>query len=195
MKSFAINAEKSLEMLIEGNKRFLEKSPSTPDHERRIESLDGQHPFAIVLCCSDSRVPPEIIFDKRIGDLFVVRVAGNILDDNVLGSIEFAVEHLGSSLIVVLGHQKCGAVISATKDIQVQSHIQSIFNAIKPAVEEAKNQSGDLIYNSVRNNIQITVNKLRLSDPVITKYLQNESLKIVGAYYCLDSGKVEFLDF
>lgn len=195
MESYAIKAEKALEMLIEGNRRFLKKSPSTPDNERRMETLEGQHPFAVILCCSDSRVPPEIIFDKRIGDLFVVRVAANILDDNVLGSIEYAVEHLEASLIIVLGHQKCGAISTATKDIQESSHVQSILNAIKPAVEMAKNQPGDLLYNSIINNIHITVNKLRSSDPVMTNYLQTECIKIIGAYYCLESGKVEFLDF
>jgi len=146
-------------------------------------------PFAIIVGCSDSRVPPEIIFDQGLGDLFVVRLPGHFLIDEVLGSIEYAVEHLGTRLIVVLGHERCGAVEAVVKGAEASGHIGSLVKAIKPAVDRAKSQPGDLLENAIWENVAMTVDQLQ-SSSLLQNPAKNGALKIVGAYYHLEDGSV-----
>jgi carbonic anhydrase len=162
---------------------------------RRAELKTSQHPFAIVLSCSDSRVPPEIVFDQGLGDLFVIRVAGNVIDDQSLGSIEYAVDHLAVRLIVVLGHQRCGAVKAAKETIaaktEAPAHIQSLVTAIQPAVEATA--KGDLNA-TIEANVRNVTQALRSSTPVLKPKVDSGELKVVGAYYSLDTGAVAFMD-
>src|SRR5213595_3780476 len=161
--------------------------------KRRAELTKSQHPFAIIVSCSDSRVPPEIVFDQGLGNLFVLRVAGNVIDDHSLGSIEYAVDHLAVRLIVVLGHQRCGAVKAAKETIaakgEAPAHIQSLVTAIQPAVEATV--QGDL-ETTVRENVKNVVQALRSSAPVLKAKVDSGELKVVGAYYSLDTGSVAF---
>lgn len=183
--------------LLNGNKRFIDSLLVNPNQSstRRLELAKGQKPFAVILCCSDSRVPPEIIFDQGLGDLFVIRLAGNVLNDEVIGSIEYAVEHLGVKYVMVLGHERCGAVEAAIKGGATHyAHIESIVKAIRPALEEAKDQPGNLLDNTVKLNVVLAVKQLHLSEPVLKELVKKEKLKIVGAHYDLDDGKVEILN-
>ena len=163
--------------------------------KRREELAKSQHPFAIVVGCADSRVPPEIVFDQGLGDLFVLRVAGNVIDDHSLGSIEYAVDHLAVRLIVVLGHQRCGAVKAAKETIaangKAPGHIESLVTAIRPAVEATV--KGDLEA-TVEANVKNVVQALRSSTPVLKPKVDSGELKVVGANYSLDTGSVSFLD-
>jgi len=191
----AINADAALQRLQDGNKRYVAATLIHPEQtpERRLEMTKGQHPFAIILACSDSRVPPEIIFDQGLGDLFVVRVAGNIAADVVIGSIEYAVEHLNVSLVIVLGHERCGAVTAAVNGDEHTGQINSLTDAIKPAVELARTQPGDLVDNAVKDNIQLVVKQLMTAKPILTKFIESGKLSIVGEYYDLDDGTVRIL--
>lgn len=190
-----ITAEKALEMLTEGNQRYVEKKLSHPHQtgERILEVAKVQHPFAAILGCADSRVVPEIIFDQGIGDLFVQRVAGNIVDDAIAGSIEYAVEELGVPLLIVLGHERCGAVTAAIKGGQVPGHISTLIDAIKPVVEKTKSQPGDMVDNAVRANVKFVVEKLSSYDDVVSELVKSGKLKIVGGRYDLDTGKVDII--
>src|SRR5881398_452342 len=183
--------------LKEGNARNTSGNMQHPGQttERRAELAKSQHPFAIIVSCSDSRVPPEIVFDQGLGDLFVLRVAGNVIDDHSLGSIEYAVDHLSVRLIVVLGHQRCGAVKAAKETIaakgEAPAHIQSQVTAIQPAVEATT--KGDL-ETTVRENVKNVVQALRSSAPVLKAKVDSGELRVLGAYYSLDTGAVSFLD-
>src|SRR3989475_5781435 len=162
--------------------------------KRRADLTKSQHPFAVIVSCSDSRVPPEIVFDQGLGDLFVVRVAGNVIDDHGLGSIEYAVDHLGARLIVVLGHQSCGAVKAAKETIAAKSkapgHIQSLVTAIQPAVEAtAKSDLGATVEANVKNVVQA----LRTSTPILKPKVDSGEVQVIGGYYSLDTGAVTFL--
>ena len=163
--------------------------------KRRAELTKSQHPFAIILSCSDSRVPPETVFDEGLGDLFIVRVAGNVLNDEGLGSIEYGVDVLGARLIVVLGHQSCGAVDAAMKTVAAKGkapgHIQSLVTAIKPAVETTA--KGDLDA-TIKANVDHVVQALRSSTPILKAKVDSGEIRVVGAYYSLDTGSVTFLD-
>jgi len=183
-----------IELLLEGNKRYVEGKSIHPNQgsSKRTELSSGQKPFAVILGCSDSRVPPEILFDQGIGDLFVIRVAGNIVDDVVLGSIEYAVEHLGTKLVVILGHSKCGAVKATVKGGEAHGHIWSIANIIMPAVEKARGQQGDIVENAIKNNMEMTIEKIKSSEPILTKAVKEGRVKVIGAYYDIESGVVEF---
>ncbi|OLP17945.1 hypothetical protein BST81_12885 [Leptolyngbya sp. 'hensonii'] len=177
-----------------GNQRYV-AGQLVHHHQssKRIRAIaTGQHPFAIILGCADSRVPPEIIFDQGLGDLFVIRVAGNILDDAILGSIEYAVKELGTSLVLVLGHERCGAVAATVKHAEVLGHISILLNAIQPAVDRVKHEPGDLLDNAVRANIKLVVEQLKSSLPV-AELIQQNRVKIVGAQYNLDRGAVEMI--
>ena len=145
------------------------------------------------MSCSDSRVPPEIIFDQGLGDLFVIRLAGNILDDAALGSLEYAVEHLGVKYIMVLGHERCGAVDAAVKGGEIPGHIGSLVKAIQPAVEKVKNLPGDLLDNAVRANVTMVVQQLKSSGPILEELVKKGDLAIAGARYDLDDGEVKIL--
>jgi len=168
--------------------------------ERRKEVAAGQNPFVVILACADSRVAPELIFDQGIGDLFVVRVAGNIVNPvnyGKQGSLEFGVLALGAPLIMVLGHSGCGAVAGAIdalqKGTQFPGSINNIVQTIEPAVEKAKGEKGDLLHNSIISNVQIGVDKLNNSDPVISKMVKEGKVKVVGANYDLKTGEVKLL--
>ncbi|MCL6096996.1 MAG: carbonic anhydrase [Bacteroidetes bacterium] len=184
-----------IKKLVDGNKRYASSKMIHPDQTsaRRTELKNEQHPFAVVLSCSDSRVPPEVIFDQGIGDLFVIRVAGNVLDDAAIGSIEYAVEHLNVKLIVVLGHERCGAVSAAVKGGEAPGHLRYLVEAIQPAVEKAKSLSGDIVENAVRINVQNVVAQLKSSEPIIEEFVHEKKVDVVGARYDLDDGLVTFL--
>jgi carbonic anhydrase len=163
--------------------------------KRRAELAKSQHPFAIILSCSDSRVPPEIVFDEGLGDLFIVRVAGNVLNDEGLGSIEYAVDILGARLIVVLGHQSCGAVDAAMKTVAAKGkapgHIQSLVTAIKPVVDSTP--KGDLD-TTIKANVKHVVDALRSSTPILKARVDSGDVQVIGGYYTLDTGAVTFLE-
>jgi len=163
--------------------------------KRRGELTKSQHPFAIILSCSDSRVPPEIVFDEGLGDLFIVRVAGNVLNDEGLGSIEYGVDVLGARLIVVLGHQSCGAVDAAMKTVAAKGkapgHIQSLVTAIKPVVDAMP--KGDLD-TMIKANVKHVVDALRSSTPILKAKVDSNDVQVVGGYYTLDTGAVTFLE-
>jgi carbonic anhydrase len=190
----SIQIESALQKLIEGNKRYKNGEAIHPNQsaECRAESANAPHPFAVILSCSDSRVPTEIIFDCGIGDLFVVRNAGNVINDEVLGSIEYAVEYFGVRLIVVLGHNRCGAVSAAVQTGNFPGHINSLIDALQPALEKAKKQSGDLIENTVNENVAMAVQKLKSSGAVIEPFIHHGTLKIIGATYNMDDGSISF---
>ena len=189
-----ISADKALEKLIEGNKHFVEMKMEHPDcdKERRKEMINGQHPFAVVVSCSDSRVPLELIFDQGIGDIFEIKNAGNILDEHVIGSIEYAVVHLGVKLVVIMGHQDCGAVTAAVAHSKESKHIKSLVKTIEPAVKKAEKEKGCLLDNAIRHNAKIGVKNLLEEDKVIKKYVKKHNVKIIPAYYNLETGKVDF---
>jgi carbonic anhydrase len=163
--------------------------------KRRAELAKSQHPFAIILSCSDSRVPPEIVFDEGLGDLFIVRVAGNVLNDEGLGSVEYGVDVLGARLIVVLGHQSCGAVDAAMKTVAAKGkapgHIQSLVTAIKPVVDSTP--KGDLD-TMIKANVKHVVDALRSSTPILKARVDSGEVQVIGGYYTLETGAVAFLD-
>lgn len=181
--------------LAEGNERFVSSkmSHSNISYQRRIEVAQGQNPFAVIVTCSDSRVPPEIIFDQGLGDLFVIRTAGNVVDDVAIASIEYAVEHLGVKLIVVMGHQKCGAVSAVVQGGELHGHLHVLSDAIAPAVEAAKKKTGNLLDNAIQKNVESVVDQLKNSQPILHEFYTESNLNIIGAVYNLETGKVDFL--
>lgn len=182
-----------------GNERYVARKARRPNQTaaRRAEVAKGQWPFAIVLGCADSRVPPEIVFDQGLGDLFVVRVAGNIVDAGGIASIEYAVEHLGARLVLVLGHERCGAVAAAVeaagKPGDLPGHLGSLLRPIAPAVEQAKGQPGDLLDNAVRANVTLAVGHLKASEPILAGPVREGRVRVVGGRYDLQSGRVELI--
>jgi carbonic anhydrase len=193
-------SDQSLAKLQEGNQRFVSGTFIHPDQssqrraelEKRDELVSGQEPFAIVVSCSDSRVPPEVVFDQGLGDLFVVRVAGNIVGPLQLDSIEFAADRLKSPLILVLGHENCGAVNAVILGQVGINHMNNIAPYIKPAVDQTKNMPGSRLANTIKANVQNVMKQLE-SSPVLAALIQNNKLKIVGGYYQLSSGIVEMM--
>lgn len=185
-----ISPEQALKELIEGNERFVKRKQKSRNHYTRlVEVAKTQKPFASILGCADSRVPSEIIFDQGFGDLFVCRVAGNIAIPEEIGSLEFGSLVLGSKVIMVLGHERCGAVDATIKGAQVPGQIASLLAAIKPGIENSKNQPGDKLENACKANVVAQVEKLKKS-PVLSQLIQENKLKILGGYYDLDTGKV-----
>ena len=191
----AISSDQALKELLAGNQRYCAKEMAHPHQSaaRRTELAKSQHPFAIILSCSDSRVPPEVVFDQGLGDLFVVRVAGNVPSDEVIASIEYAAAHLGAKLIVVLGHARCGAVAATLEGGAPEGHLASLVNRIQPAVEKARKQGGDVLDSAVRINVEESVMLLKSSQPLLSREAAEGKIKIVGARYDLDSGKIELL--
>jgi len=189
-------AAQSLDMLIAGNKRFVSGHLNHPHDtsDRRTELAGGQHPYAIVLGCSDSRVPPPLVFDAGLGDLFEIRVAGNTADDSAIASIEYAAEHLHVPLLIVLGHEKCGAVGATIATVQSgdkpAGHLAAVIDPIRPAVAKAKSESGDLEANTIKENVKQVVTQLENSDPILAEMIHSGHLKVVGAVYHLGTGKV-----
>ena len=192
-----ISPDQALTVLKEGNQRFVKGVSTKPrqDLNRIKEIALAQSPFATIVGCSDSRVPNEIIFDQGLGDLFIVRTAGQVSTYASWGSIEFAEEILGTKLIVVLGHTQCGAVNAAVNLPEVPGHIITLINAIKPAVEKAKQKQPPVLLDAaIRENIEMQVQQLKSLEPVLAKRVREGSIKIIGALYDLSSGKVEFFE-
>ena len=188
-------ADVVLRELKAGNDHHVAKRYQHPHQTaaRQRELAGGQNPHATILSCADSRVAPEIILDQGLGDLFDVRVAGNVAGDIELASIEYAAEHLHTPLLVVMGHQKCGAVTAAAADGAAEGHLPSLIGLIRPAIESANGRPGDLIENAVRINVENVVRQVSASTPVLRELVQRGELTVVGAVYSLDTGKVEWL--
>ena len=193
----SVNTDDGLKRLLDGNARFVagksDELNGSQLIERRVALAKDQKPFAVIVSCSDSRVPPELIFNVGLGEVFVVRTAGEVVDAIALGSIEYAVEHLGSSLIVVLGHQRCGAVAAAVSGSNETGKIPDVLKAIAPAVEETKGKAGDPIDNAVRANAVDIAKRLQSTSPIIAPRVLSGKVKVVAARYDLDTGGVELL--
>jgi len=201
------SARQALTRLREGNRRFVSdvRSHGTlTGQTRRDELAAGQEPFAIVLGCSDSRVPAEIVFDQGLGDLFVIRVAGNIVASSQVGSVEFAAARFGTRLVVVLGHSRCGAVLATLEELQQPTgsqsrHLRSIVDRVRPSVEallatDLRHDPEALVRQAVRANIRVSVNHLRHGSEILEQLIQHEGLLVVGAEYSLETGVVDFFD-
>jgi carbonic anhydrase len=193
--------DQALAALKEGNDKFITDSPvrAVQGRERRLEIARGQAPFAVLVSCSDSRVPPELLFGRGLGELFIIRNAGNTVDTTALGSIQYAVAELGVPLVLVLGHERCGAVDGAVKVVKENASfpgsIGQMIEPIVPAVIKAQGQPGDLLDNAVRENVRRVVNRLRTAaEPILIEPLKAKKLRIVGARYDLDDGDVDFFD-
>jgi len=202
-----ISAPEALERLREGNLRYVEETRSSDTltgRMRRRAVADAQTPFAVILGCSDSRVPAEIVFDQGLGDLFVIRVAGNIVAPSQIGSVEFAAERYGVRLVVVLGHSSCGAILATIEELSRGSkeqsrHLGSIVDRIRPSVQSfigtsIANDHDTLVHHAVRANIRMSANHLRHGSDVLEQLIENHGLMVVGAEYSLDTGVVEFFD-
>lgn len=200
-----IPAEDALERLRAGNQRFVTESfDARSMSQKPADTADGQQPFAIILGCSDSRVPAEIVFDQGLGDLFVIRVAGNIVAPSQIGSVEFAASAFNTRLVVVLGHSRCGAVEAAVDELQTSvenrsRNLRSIVDFVRPSVEQclvdgAVDDHDALVERAVRANIRSSVEHLRHGSEVLEDLIENDGLQIVGAEYSLRTGLVEFLD-
>jgi carbonic anhydrase len=190
-----VNPQAALQQLMAGNKRFLEGKGSHPHQSlaRLQETVAAQYPFAAILGCADSRVPSEIIFDQGLGDLFVVRVAGNVASQTAIGSLEFATAVLGAQLIMVLGHARCGAVKAAVKGDPLPGRIGVFVEEIKPAVERVRDKTGSIEENSIIANVQYQAEKLGESSTILAGLIKSGKLKIVGGRYDLATGKVTML--
>jgi carbonic anhydrase len=200
-----ISATDALHRLREGNQRFVSEQQRMrrPGQSRRDELVEGQAPFAIILGCSDSRVPAEIIFDQGLGDLFVIRVAGNVVAPSQIGSVEFAAERFGTRLVVVLGHSLCGAVVATLEELERPTemrspNLRSIVDRIRPAVEGLLevglgHDKDALVGHAVRANIRASVDHLRHGSAILELLIASDGLLVVGAEYSLESGVVEFL--
>ena len=202
-----IPASEALQHLREGNLRFVSDVRGTDTHTsraRRQELASSQEPFAIILGCSDSRVPAEIVFDQGLGDLFVIRVAGNIVASSQVGSVEFAAARFGTQLVVVLGHSQCGAIGATLEQLQQPTenqsrNLRSIVDRVRPSVEallatELRHDPEALVRHAVRANIRVSANHLRHGSEVLEQLIQKNGLRVVGAEYSLETGLVDFFD-
>jgi carbonic anhydrase len=202
-----ISAREALERLRAGNRRFVaddRSQHSIASEARRRELADGQTPFAIILGCADSRVPAEIIFDQGLGELFVIRVAGNIVAPSQVGSVEFAAEQYGTRLVVVLGHSRCGVVLATLEELrrptESQSrNLRSIVDRVRPSVEallqtKPRHDEDGLVREAVRANVRVSANQLRHGSEVLEQLIQERGLAVVGAEYSLETGVVDFFD-
>lgn len=190
----SLSPDAALQKLMSGNQRFVNHQPQYPDQSalRLQEVAQAQHPFATILSCADSRVPAEIVFDQGIGDIFDVRIAGNIATHEAIGSIEYAVVLLGSPLLMVMGHERCGAVTAAVQNESLLGDISTFVKAIKPALKKVKSQPGDAVENAVVANVQYQIERLKRS-PLLTEQVRSGKLKIVGGRYDLDTGRVSII--
>ena len=202
-----VSALAALARLKEGNERFVAGVQSLDtliSHKRRGAQVESQAPFAVILGCSDSRVPVEIVFDQGLGELFVIRVAGNIVAPSQIGSVEFAAERFGTRLVVVLGHTHCGAVQATLEELQQPGmnpsrHLSSIVDRIRPSVEgllttELRHDAEGLTREAMRANVRVSANCLRHGSEILERLIEREKLRIVGASYALETGRVEFFD-
>lgn len=190
-----ITADSVLAELKTGNAHHVAHRYQHPheslDRQRQLRT--GQHPHAEILSCSDSRVPPEIIFDQGLGDLFIIRVAGNVAADTEIASLEYGAEHLHVPLLVVMGHEGCGAVTAAVQGGPPEGHLGALLDLIKPAVEKTRGMQGDAVSNAVRVNVEMVVRQLRSSTPILSELVAHGKLRIVGAIYSIDTGSVTWL--
>ena len=192
-----LSAQEAWSKLIQGNERFVRLKETHPDDtkQRRKEMMKGQHPFVVILSCSDSRVPPELIFDQGLGDIFEIRNAGNVLDEHVIGSIEYAVMHCGVKLIVIMGHQDCGAIAATLSGKSETKYIKSLEDSIQPAIEDCKKHGHEINSdNVVKAHVIQDIEELMTQDTDLVKYMKENNVQIVPAYYHIDSGKVDFLN-
>jgi len=201
-----ISADEALERLRDGNRRFVSevRSHELTSEARRSALASGQEPFAIILGCSDSRVPAEIVFDQGLGDLFVIRVAGNIVAPSQIGSVEFAAERAGARLVVVLGHSQCGAILATIEQLKRPSenhsrNLRSIVDRVRPSVEplfstDLRHDPDELVRQAVRANVRASANQLRHGSDIVEDLIQKDGLRVVGAEYSLETGIVEFFD-
>lgn len=202
-----LTAQEALERLREGNARFssgVRSLETLMSQTRRTDLIAGQYPFAVILGCSDSRVPVEMIFDQGLGDLFVIRIAGNIVAPSQIGSVEFAAERFGTRLVVVLGHTNCGAIDATLEALQhpqnkQSMNLRSIVDRVRPSVEALL--STDLVHDrpalsraAVRANVRVCANALRQGSRILEQLILNDNLLVVGAEYSLESGVVDFFD-
>lgn len=201
------SARAALARLKEGNQRFVASLQNTDvplSHERRFELAQEQNPFAIILGCSDARVPAEIVFDQGLGDLFVIRVAGNIVAPSQIGSVEFAASRFGTPLVVVLGHSQCGAVQATIEELQQPAENQSrnlraIVDRVRPSVEgllrtELRHDQETLLRHAIRANVSVSVSHLRHGSEILEQLIRDEGMLVVGAEYSVETGIVEFFD-
>lgn len=205
--AFMISAKEALERLKRGNVRYIKEGEAAAaliDQDRREQLIGGQSPFAVILGCSDSRVPSEIIFDQGLGDLFVIRVAGNIVAPSQIGSVEFAVEQFGTRLVVVKGHTCCGAISATLNELQQHAesrcpNLRSIVDRIRPSVEtlldtDLRKDPVALARAATRANIRSSVDQLKHGSALLESLIEKDGLLIVGAEYSIETGRVEFLD-
>ncbi len=192
-----LEPEESLQRLLEGNWRFRSDRLTRPNQgaQSRLENSVAPHPLAGILTCSDSRLLMENIFDCGVGDLFVCRIAGNFADECVVGSLEYAVQELGVRLLMVVGHESCGAIQAALKNERPLGHIERLVQYAMPAVDEARGAPGELLDNAVRANIRLTVEALRNAEPVLRQAVSSGHIAVRGAYYHLVSGEIEIMHF
>ena len=191
-----MNAQQALQKLMEGNARYLSQNMRNQNQDISIlkETITGQNPIAAVLTCADSRVLPQVIFDQGIGDIFLIRVAGSVIDHSVLGSIEYAAEFLDVRLILVLGHTNCGAITAALDDTKPAGSIAIITDAIKPAVEKARLLPGDLLTNAIIQNTLMAAKQIRTSPDIIHSLVNEDNLLVVPALYDLATGNVKLIE-
>lgn len=185
-----VDAFEALALLKKGNWRF-HSAPFTngkPVETRRADTCQAQHPFAVIVGCADSRTAPELVFDQNLGDLFVVRAAGNLLDDYGLGSLEYAVEHLGTRLIVVLGHERCGALQAALAAAEAPGHVGALLRDLQPAVTRGKAMPGDALANAIHANAEQVAEQIRHE----CQFGEAVGMQVIAAYYDLDTGEVEW---
>lgn len=200
-----LTAHEALDRLREGNQRFVASLKGRePLPAKHFELAQSQEPIAIILGCSDSRVPAEIVFDQGLGDLFVIRVAGNVVAPSQVGSVEFAASRFGTRLVVVLGHSRCGAILATIEELQRPAGNQSrnlaaIVDRVRPSVEglmktELRHDLDALVHQAVRSNVGVSVDHLRHGSPILEQLIQDDGLLVVGAEYSLETGEVEFFD-
>jgi carbonic anhydrase len=200
-KQKSLSPEQIIQNLKDGNERFVNNNLTARDYQAQVKATtEGQYPEAVVISCIDSRVPVEQVFDKGVGDIFVARVAGNFVNEDILGSTEYGTAVAGSKVIVVMGHKSCGAVKAAIDDVQM-GNITAMLKKIKPAVEMTQNFDGERSTNNeeyvtevVKNNVKHTIEEMRANSPIISDLEKNGDVLVAGAYYDLETGKVTFLD-
>lgn len=188
-----VPADQAINLLVAGNNRFVTGELMQKDYATEVQKLkDGQKPYAVILSCSDSRVAPEIVFDESLGKLFIVRLAGNVATPEAIGSIEYAVEHLGANLILVLGHAKCGAVSATVSGGEATPNIEKLISYIEPAVASARNEDGeaDLLSRAIHFNVDLQVKNLTKNSQTLEHKHHSGSLQIIGAFYDLATGQV-----
>jgi len=193
-----LSPDAALDRLMKGNARYVEGVSRRHDFKHEREPLrTGQNPFAAVLSCADSRISPEFCFDTARGDVFVCRVAGNFASDDVIASLEYAVQVLNTPLIMVLGHDACGAVDATVKSIKdgttLPGHLPALVAALSPAVRAVAGESGDVLANATRRNVALNVEKLKTTAPILDKFVDDKKVRVVGGLYKLDTGRVELL--